>query len=97
MLSRAFFSHSFDYNGAPAEFVLRALAYAYAHSGYAYTNPMAVTRASTIFPDLESFLKAAKVVDMSGEEVAQRINDVLAGRDTGEAFSVDDLLDLDPL
>jgi hypothetical protein len=45
---------------------------------------------------LASFLKAARLVDMSGEEVAQRINDVLAGRETCEAFSVDDLLDLDP-
>lgn len=96
MYCHANFIWNFDYNEVPPEFVLRVLAYAYGHWGAANTTPEAIARASIIFPELESFLKAARLVDMTGEEVAQRINDVLAGRETCESFAVDDLLDLDP-
>lgn len=96
MLSRAFFFHDFDYDKVPPEFVLRALAYAYVHSGYAVTIPEAIARATTIFPELAGFLKTAEVIGMTGEDVAQRINDVIARRETCEVYAVEDFLDLEP-
>lgn len=97
MLSNATFSESFDYDQAPPEFVLRALAYAYAYSGYVVTTPKAIARASAVFPDLASLLKTAELVDMSNQVVAQRINDFFAGRETCEAFALDGLVDFEPM
>ena len=97
MLRDAVFSAKFDYEAVPPEFVLRALAYVYPHSVSLKTTPEAIARASIAFPELARLLENAPLVGMTAEQVAQRIHDVLAGRETCEAFSVDDLLDLDPL
>ena len=94
MLRNAVFSDKFDYGAVPPEFVLRALAYVYPHSESVKITPEAIARASIAFPELASLLENAPLVGMTAEQVAQRINDVLAGRETCESFAVDDLLDL---
>jgi hypothetical protein len=96
MYCHAKFVWNFNYNQVPPEFVLRVLAYAYGHWGAANATPEATARASIIFPELQSFLKTAEVIGMTGEDVAQRINDVIAGRETCEVYAVEDLVDFEP-
>lgn len=97
MASQGTFEVKFDYEAVPPEFVLRALAYAYAHTGGATTPPEAVARASNIFPDLKSFLESVGSIGAPGKDVADRLHDFLAGRAISDTYAVDDLLDLDPL
>lgn len=97
MLRDAVFSPKFDYEAVPPEFVLRALAYVYPHSESVKTTPEAIARASIAFPELASLLENAPLVGMTAEQVVQRINDVLAGRETCESFAVDGLVDFEPL
>lgn len=97
MLRDSVFSPKFDYEAVPPEFVLRALAYVYPHSESVKTTPESIARASIAFPELASLLENAPLVGMTAEQVAQRINDVLAGRETCESFAVDGLVDFEPL
>ncbi len=96
MASQGKFEVKFDYEAVPPEFVLRALAYAYAHSGGATFPPEAVARASNIFLDLKSFLESVESIGAPGKDVADRIYDVLAGRAISDTYAVDGLLDLEP-